>query len=511
MSKPFAFADRLPNALKRKSSILIVSLSLLFAGAFLIRVWGLSYVHYWDEMVYLQDAKAICCGKTNYSELSFRPPLLSLLFAGAFLIRDHIFAACIVAAALNALGPVFLFLSGRKVVGATASALASLLLAFGPFFVGVFPAGFDSDDTGNSLLTDSPALTLVLLGLWLTLKALETKRLSRFALAGFGLSLAMLMRFGSIPSVALLCLLPMMAKERWRAMAATAAGFMAGFGPYLLWSRLTYGGYFETLQEGWRNVEGPEPPFTFYLANSHIVFTWLGVIGLLLAAGAGLVSRFKSPGGKPIGAADSTMAAAPQSLNRFLWFWLLAGVVFFSRMPHKEPRYIMPLAPPLLLLSGSGLALLCRLPGRLLRPAGVTLLAAGMVATLLPSASRFDGPFAVPDRPEEMEASSFLESRFPSDTPLYMNFNYPAFAYFTNYRINELPIGGPEVYRAIDEIPEGGILIAYRENESGDPKIELLDRDSNLEVVKEYGTLAIYRRLKKQESTPARKRDRSGR
>jgi hypothetical protein len=92
-----------------------------------------------------------------------------------------------------------------------------------------------------------------------------------------------------------------------------------------------------------------------------------------------------------------------------------------------------------------------------------------------------------------------------------MNFNYPAFAYFTNYRINELPIGGPEVYRAIDEIPEGGILIAYRENESGDPKIELLDRDSNLEVVKEYGTLAIYRRLKKQESTPARKRDRSGR
>lgn len=93
-------------------------------------------------MVYLQDAKVICCGKTNYSELDFRPPLLSLLFAGTFLIKDHIFAVCIVTATLNALGPVLLFLSGRRIVGALPSALASLLLAFGPFFVGAFPAGF---------------------------------------------------------------------------------------------------------------------------------------------------------------------------------------------------------------------------------------------------------------------------------------------------------------------------------------------------------------------------------
>ena len=77
-----------------------------------------------------------------------------------------------------------------------------------------------------------------------------------------------------------------------------------------------------------------------------------------------------------------------------------------------------------------------------------------------------------------------------------MNFNYPAFAYFTNYKINVLPIGGPEVYQAIDEIPEGAILIAYRKNESGDPKIEVLNQDSNFEVLKQYSTLAIYRRVK---------------
>ena len=495
MSKPFAYADRLLFTLKSKPAYLIVSLLLLFAGAFLIRVWGLSYAHYWDEMVYLQNAKVICCGKMNYSELGSRPPLLSLLFAGVFLIRDHIFAACIVTAALNALGPVFLFLSGRKIVGALPAALASLLLAFGPFFVGVFPAGFDSDDTGNSLMSDSPALTLVLLGLWLMLIALEKKKLSRFALAGLGLSLAILMRFGSAPSVGLLCLLPLMTRQRWRALAATAAGLIAGLAPYLLWSRVTSGGFFETLRLGWKNVEGPESPFTFYLVNAPTIFTWIGVAGLLLAAGSGLLALYRLLRAKPVRAAKFTFAVTPEALQGFLWLWLLVDFAFFSLMPHKEPRYVMPLAPPLLLLAGSGLALFCRLPGRYFRPVGVLLLAAGMVLALLPSAARFDGDFVIPDHPDEMEASAFMVSRFPPDTPLYMNFNYPAFAYFTNYKIHELPIGGPEVYQAIDKIPTDGILIAYRENESGAPKIEALNQDLNFTVLKEYGTLVVYRRV----------------
>jgi Dolichyl-phosphate-mannose-protein mannosyltransferase/Alg9-like mannosyltransferase family len=486
--------ERAISSFKRKPFILALLLLLLFVAAFLVRIWGLSYIHYWDEMVYLQDAKVICCGKTNYSELDFRPPLLSLLFAGIFLVWDHIFAACIVVAAVNAFGPVLLFLAGRKIVGELPSALASLLLAFGPFFVGVFPAGFDSDDTGNSLLTDSPALTLVLLCLWLMLRALENQGLRRFALAGFGLSLAILMRFGSIPSVGILYLLPVIAKERWRALLATSLGLMVGLGPYLLWSQVTYGGYFETLRAGWKHVEGPEPASTYYLANSPTIFTWLGVLGLLLAAVAGLVTLTMSLRGKPVRATVFTISASLNVLQGFLWLWLLVDLVIFSCMPHKEPRYILPLGPPLLLLSGSGLALFCRLPGRLLRPVGTLLLAAGMIVTFFPSSSRFAGPFVVPDHPDEMEASAFLETEFPSGTSVYMNFNYPAFAYFTNYEMNVLPIGGPEVYKAIDAIPEGGILIAYRQNESGDPKIEVLNQDPKFRVVREYDTLVIYLR-----------------
>jgi asparagine N-glycosylation enzyme membrane subunit Stt3 len=143
--------------LKREARSESLLLFLLVAAAFLVRIWGISKDHFWDEMVYLQNAQVICCGKINYSELDFRPPLISLIWAGVFLLWHHIYAACIVTAFLNALGPVFLYLAGRMSVGRLPAAIAALLLAFSPFFVGVFPNGFASDATGNSLLTDSPA------------------------------------------------------------------------------------------------------------------------------------------------------------------------------------------------------------------------------------------------------------------------------------------------------------------------------------------------------------------
>src|ERR1035438_781288 len=76
----------------------------LIAAALVLRLWGLSKSYAWDETVYLQDAEVLCCGKTNYSELAFRPPLLSLIFAAVYFLRHHVYSARIVTSLLNALG-----------------------------------------------------------------------------------------------------------------------------------------------------------------------------------------------------------------------------------------------------------------------------------------------------------------------------------------------------------------------------------------------------------------------
>ena len=469
-------------------------LFLLVAAAFLVRIWGISKAHFWDEMVYLQNAQVICCAKINYSELDYRPPLLSLIYAGVFLLWHSIYAACIVTAFLNALGPIFLYLAGRLLVGRLPAAIAALLLAFSPFFVGIFPYGFASDVTGNSLLTDSPALTLVLLAFWLLLRSLHRQSIPRFAWAGLALALSILMRFGSLPSAGMLLLLPLAAKRRWKALMACGAGLLVGLAPYLLWSRLRFGAFFFTLHAGWTNVEGPKESIFFYLRNAAAIFTPVAILGLALIALSLLWRSFGSLPSRP-----RLPAAFPSShslLKAFLWLWLLTDFVFFSAMPHKEPRYILPLVPPFLLLAGSGLALFCVLPRRPFRTAGALLVAALLAFTFLPLRERFSRPFIDPGNQEEMLASQFLQASLPPGTILYMNFNYPVFAFYTNYRIHELPAVGPALYSDIEQIPPGGVLIVYRKSdEVWAPDIEWVNANSKFQRMRDFSTFAIYRRV----------------
>src|ERR1700722_7880225 len=135
---------------------------LLVAGAFLVRLWGMSKLHYWDENVYMQDADVLCCGRTNYSEIDSRPPLQSILFAGAFLLWHSDYAAWILTAIMNVAGPVFLYLVGRRLVGKIAAGIAALLLAFTPYFAGILSdgaGGLVRDIGGHSLLADCPAVS----------------------------------------------------------------------------------------------------------------------------------------------------------------------------------------------------------------------------------------------------------------------------------------------------------------------------------------------------------------
>jgi hypothetical protein len=120
--------------------------------------------------------------------------------------------------------------------------------------------------------------------------------------------------------------------------------------------------------------------------------------------------------------------------------------------------------------------------------------AAALVITFMPLRERLREPLVNRDVPEEMEAAAYLEASFPQQSTLYMNFNYPVFAYLTHYRIHELRAVGPDLYAGLDEMQPGELLVAYRETEGGEPRLEWLDGNAQFEKVKEYSTLTIYRR-----------------
>jgi hypothetical protein len=491
----FARTSSLHSTLKR-DRIVAFFLLILFIAGFLVRVWGMSKYHSWDEMVYLQDGQVICCGKLNYSELDFRPPLLSLIFGGVFLVWHNIWAACVTTALINSLGPVFLFFAAAISVGRLPAVLSSSLLAFSPFFVGIFPDGFNSDGTGDSLLTDSPSLTLIIVAFWLLLSALKRPTASRFFFAGFSLALCILMRFGSLPSVGMLLLLPLASPHRWKALIASLSGLAAGLSPYLLWSRLTFDGFLFTLRSGWKHVEGPIESFDFFIRNAPTIFTPVALSGLLLCFAFELCPSVRVYAS----VRDRTnlwQSNWPNvSVSIFLWLWLFCTFLFFSMMPHKEPRYILPLTPPLLILAGSGLGLFSALPNRALRIIAAFFLALSLSLTFLPLRERFSGPFVDLTTPDEEIASRFLDALVPATSFLWISFNYPSFAFYTNLRIHELSAVGPELYHQMELIPPGEVLVVYRVAE--DPSqsdLVWLDGSHKFIRLREYPSLVIFRRV----------------
>ncbi|MGD0347094.1 MAG: glycosyltransferase family 39 protein [Terracidiphilus sp.] len=490
------------QALGRWTAFEPLCLLLLVAAAFLIRLWGMTKMHFWDENVYLLNAGYFFNRHAGFMEIDQRPPLLPLLFAGVFHLWNSDYAAEIVTALLNALGPLFMFLAGRRIVGQSAAAIAALLLAFGPFFVGVCSdgsGGFALNCNGHSLLTDCPALTLALVSLWLGLRALEEPTVLRFLGFGFSLAMVVLMRFGSLSSVGILSLLALAPQRRVKASIAGAAGFVLGIGPYLCWSKLQYGGFLETLKRGWWNLGGNEEPFGYYLAILPQMISWLGLAGLalwLIRKGWELWGK-RQPGDLPR-MSSGIPGGSRLPWDLFLMFWAVAVLLFFSSLSHKEPRYAIPLAAPLLLLSGSGLSTLLMSGKNVLKKAGYALLAGALIVTVWPSHHRFDGGFIDRSVSNEMIVAQFLKDSLPSSTVLYANENYPDFAYYSGLTVIDLPEGGDDLYAALKDLSAGSVLIAYKASDDDEgspvePALSFLDSNPRFTRIREFPTLVIYR------------------
>ena len=132
-------------------------LAVILLLALLVRTVPLTYSHFWDETVFLQHARVILDGRTNFDEFFSRPPLLSVLYALGFAIWDNVYVANLVQGVATTLGVLFAFLYVRGAFGRSAAFFSAFLFAFTPYFV----------DASHELLTDMPALALMLAAIWL--------------------------------------------------------------------------------------------------------------------------------------------------------------------------------------------------------------------------------------------------------------------------------------------------------------------------------------------------------
>ena len=486
-SSAFSFANHLS-----KSTWLLLALLLLVA--MLVRILPLTYSHFWDETVYLQHARIIVDGRSNYDEFLYRPPLLPLLYALGFVVHDDLYTANVVQGIVTSGAVLFAFLYVRRAFGVAPAICAALLFAFTPYLV----------ERSHELLTDMPAVTLMLAAIWLF-----DKPGAGFALlSGVAYALAVQSRFTSLFLLGYFILVVCLWPTRWRHLIYLALGAAITIAPYLIWVDLHYGSFLIPFAHARRIVtEWTAPvPASFYFHALREIFP----INLWLFFGVGTVtalSRLRELSWSPgtLFSAQSGERSSQLMRQAVLLIW---GVAFFAYMltiPHKEVRYLLPLAIPVIVISSLGIITLYR--WAMLQAAPVKIAALLFVAIILvvddaAALKPLAGPVVDESKSATVQIAEYLRDiSSPADT-IYAAHDFPVLAFYSGRRtVSLLTIQEQFEDKWRRAMTAPGFLVDFNPARITEihainalkPDRVFLDANPNFRAVRVFPTATVYR------------------
>jgi hypothetical protein len=206
--------------------------------------------------------------------------------------------------------------------------------------------------------------------------------------------------------------------------------------PYALWAQLRYGFFLAPFFNAANAVSDNVGSQAFYITHFLDVYPFYVIIGLLLFAAERFLERVPLAI-KRTGELLIRIRVKREPLKNWckndvlLLAWMIICFLCVSATPHKEPRYILPDTLPLLLLSAKGFSTFFNSKVPLINSATICLI----VLVGLPSLPSFLN--ALPTRliddriTEPVAASYFLVSLKKPGMTLYVNNEYPVYAYYT--------------------------------------------------------------------------------
>lgn len=404
-----------------------IALGAILVVGTLVRVLPLTAEHYWDETVYLQHARILLDGRANYDEFHYRPPLLPFVYAFGFALWDHIHMANVVQGIFAGLSILFGFLYARRAFGELTALVAAALFAFTPYFV----------EQSHLLLTDVPAVALMLAAMWL----FDRPRLASALGAGVTSSLAVQTRFTSLFVLTYFAADSLFAGVRWRRLVCVAAGALVAIAPYLLWMQWTYGNALHGFEHARRiTTEWTAPiPAGFYFDALTQIFT--ASLAVLFAVGVVAAAAHGIRAARVVGTRrwHAALAAHGGRVTRVatLVAWGAGFLVYMLTIPHKEVRYLLPLAIPAVVVAAYGAAELCAWAARLAPVVRIPILLSVFATVVLddaPAIHALRKPWVDDTASETMQIAQFIrEVSAPTDT-LYAAHEFPVLAYYAERR-----------------------------------------------------------------------------
>lgn len=456
-----------------KKRAIIIFLIIIILLAFFIRLFPLRIFHWWDETVYLQNAETIFSGRTNYDEFSFRPPLLSIIFAGVFFLWHSAITASIVVALICTLAMIFVFLIGKKMYNVETGVIAALITGFAPFIV----------LSSNFLLTDVPSMALLAISFYFGL----FKEKNKLFLSGIFASLAILMKFTAILFIPVMLLHLIIKRRKTKEVLIWLVGAIIIAAPYLIWVQVAYGNFLHTFVLGSRMVsDDNRMPQNFYIQKIPFAFTYLVPLGLILFAIASL---------KKIENKEYELLKK----ESILLVWCIIFLAYLSFNPHKELRYILPIAPPIILLASTGFVQFHKNINKLGKYVIYILVIFALVYT-----ANSQMPFIKStintshlklidsSKSPEIIVSEYIVNDLKFRGTIVTAETWPVFAYYTNLKtVTFLPYDN-SFYSDYKTLMDKNTLVIIKRDSVKNPQISWFNKNKDFKLVKNFDDIYIY-------------------
>ena len=325
-----------------------VLLPVLLLTVLAVKLWlSLQYrMSIWDTYVYLANARGFLMGRSPNDTYHFfellRPPLLPYMIALVWGVTGISYdVAALIQPIFTVASAFAFFLLLKEMFGLKPAFIGSLFLLVAPevFF------------WTNQILVHAEVLFFMITAYYFLWRGIHGKGRYSLQLAAGAVALATLTRYTIVlfVPVLLLVLLPVLVvsyrnqrRYSWIDVGSMALVFLFVWAPWLAWNYMYTKDPLASVFAGVQFLSGSVEPWYFYIVNMSELLTIPGCILLLV----GLID----------------WKTIRDKARLFLLLWLLVFFAFSSLIQHKEIRYILDYAPPLIAFATLGV---CRIIGRL--------------------------------------------------------------------------------------------------------------------------------------------------
>jgi len=325
-----------------------VVVPILLLAILAVKIWlALQYrMQTWDAYSYLSNARTFYLLRPldayHFFEI-LRPPAFPFIISLVWRITGESYAAAAVLNPIFAVGGAYVFfLLLKNMFGLKEGVVGSLLLM----------ASLEVFVWTNQILVHGVGMFFMILSVYIFWLAIAGRGTYYFPLAGVALALAALTRYTLailipvFPIMLLVLWFSSRAKSRthfpWKSLGLMVLGFVLPWAPWLAWNYLNAGNPLASVLAGAEFVSGNAEPWYFYIVNMPLLLTIPGSILLLV----GLIDK----------------KTLHDKGNLILFLWLTIFFAFSSIIQHKEARYLIDYAPPLVAFATLGV---CRIESRL--------------------------------------------------------------------------------------------------------------------------------------------------